>query len=82
MLAGASLHIYLVHWQIYPHLENSHPLLATLLSLLCGIGFWKLATAATPYVEGRVADAARSIRRVRRTPGRRFVGTEIGQLVK
>jgi len=35
-LASASLWIYLTHWQVYPHLEVDHPLLATLASLLVG----------------------------------------------
>ena len=39
MLAGASLSIYLTHWQVYPHLEMDHPFLATALSLLVGIGY-------------------------------------------
>ena len=30
VLAGASLFVYLTHWQVYPHLEDDHPLLATL----------------------------------------------------
>lgn len=36
-LASASLWIYLTHWQVYPHLEVDHPLLATLASLLVGV---------------------------------------------
>ncbi len=43
VLAAASLHIYLVHWQIYPHLEDRFPLLATLLSLAGGVLFWQAA---------------------------------------
>jgi acyl-CoA synthetase (AMP-forming)/AMP-acid ligase II len=41
VLAAASLYIYLVHWQIYPHLEDHFPLLATLLSLASGVAFWQ-----------------------------------------
>ena len=41
-LAGASLMTYLTHWQVYPHLEVDHPLLATLASLSVGIGAWWL----------------------------------------
>ena len=37
VLASASLWIYLTHWQVYPHLEVDHPLLATLASLLVGV---------------------------------------------
>jgi len=39
VVAGASLFIYLTHWQVYPHLEMDHPLLATLLSLAVGIAY-------------------------------------------
>jgi len=55
VLASASLYIYLAHWQIYPHLEDSYPLLATVLSLLGGIVFWQVATRASPYVEAFLA---------------------------
>lgn len=44
VLASASLYIYLSHWQIYPHLEDSHPLLASVLSLAGGVVFWQVAT--------------------------------------
>lgn len=43
VIASASLFVYLTHWQVYPHLENSVPLLATLLSFAVGIGYWWLA---------------------------------------
>jgi hypothetical protein len=39
VLAGASLSIYLTHWQVYPHLEWDHPFLATVLSLVVGVGY-------------------------------------------
>jgi hypothetical protein len=39
VLAGASLSIYLTHWQVYPHLELDHPWLATALSLAVGIAY-------------------------------------------
>jgi hypothetical protein len=42
-LAGASLFIYLTHWQLYPHLEDHHAFWATTLSLLLGIAVWRLA---------------------------------------
>jgi hypothetical protein len=44
VLASASLYVYLAHWQVYPHLEDDAPLLATLLSLVAGIAFWKVST--------------------------------------
>ncbi|PVG84564.1 AMP-dependent synthetase [Nocardioides gansuensis] len=39
-VAGASLWIYLAHWQVYPHLEDRWPLLATLASLAVGVAAW------------------------------------------
>lgn len=50
VLAAASMWIYLVHWEIYPHLEHRIPLLATLLSLVAGVAAW----AAWSRVEARV----------------------------
>ncbi len=41
LLASASLWIYLVHWQVYPHLEFRAPLAATLLSLAAGVIAWR-----------------------------------------
>jgi hypothetical protein len=41
-LAGASLFVYLTHWQVYPHLEMDHPLLALLSSLVVGVAYWWL----------------------------------------
>ncbi|HET7194986.1 MAG TPA: AMP-binding protein [Nocardioides sp.] len=40
VLAGASLFVYLTHWQVYPHLETNHPLLALLSSLVVGVAYW------------------------------------------
>ena len=52
-LAGASLFIYLTHWQLYPHLEDRHPFWATTLSLLLGIVVWRVARPALQAM-GRV----------------------------
>jgi acyl-CoA synthetase (AMP-forming)/AMP-acid ligase II len=46
LLASASMWIYLVHWEIYPHLENRIPIAATLLSLLAGVLAWRLWSRA------------------------------------
>ena len=54
VLAAASLYIYLSHWQIYPHLEDRFPLLATVLSLLGGIAFWQVSTRLVPAVADRL----------------------------
>ncbi|MEJ7741589.1 MAG: hypothetical protein WKF73_02980 [Nocardioidaceae bacterium] len=40
VLASSSLHIYLVHWLVYPRWENSYPLFALAASLAAGIAFW------------------------------------------
>lgn len=53
-LAGASLWIYLVHWQVYPWWEYRIPLVATLLSLAAGV------LACTIYTE--LAARARDVR--------------------
>jgi hypothetical protein len=45
-LAGASLFIYLTHWQVYPHLEVDHPYLALLSSLVVGVAYWWLTRPA------------------------------------
>jgi hypothetical protein len=51
-LAGASLYIYLTHWQVYPHLEDDYPALATLLSLVVGVLAWWVATRAERLLRG------------------------------
>jgi len=61
-LAGASLWIYLTHWQVYPYLEFRLPLAALGLSLLVGVAMWALAqrvggcarllSEPTPNLEG------------------------------
>uniref|UniRef100_UPI003563E613 hypothetical protein n=1 Tax=Nocardioides sp. TaxID=35761 RepID=UPI003563E613 len=42
VVAASSLFVYLTHWQVYPHLEDDYPLLATLASFAVGIGYWML----------------------------------------
>ena len=63
-LAGASMFIYLTHWQVYPSLENHLPWLATLLSLAVGVVAWKLYALAS----SRVSAMGRARRRRRRAP--------------
>ena len=43
VLASASLFVYVTHWQVYPHLEHSVPVLATALSFAVGVGYWRLS---------------------------------------
>ncbi|GAC1499889.1 MAG: AMP-binding protein [Pseudarthrobacter sp.] len=42
LLASASMHIYLVHWLVYPLLVGTSPALATAASLVAGIAYWTL----------------------------------------
>ena len=69
-LAGASLYIYLVHGQVYPHLEHHIPWLATVLSLLAGVVLWQLVERVTPAV-------VRAARRLAGVPRREW-GTIAG----
>ncbi|WP_205855610.1 AMP-binding protein [Phytoactinopolyspora endophytica] len=52
VLASASLYIYLVHWQVYPHLVAAHPGLAVFASLIAGIVLWRLTTHAMRFAAG------------------------------
>jgi len=49
-LAGASLYIYMIHWQVYPRLDQYSPVLAMVAALLAGIA----CAAATSYVRRSV----------------------------
>ncbi|EIV92348.1 acyl-CoA synthetase (AMP-forming)/AMP-acid ligase II [Frankia sp. QA3] len=42
-LAASSLYIYLTHWQVFPHLQNDHPVLALLASLAVGVAAGKVS---------------------------------------
>lgn len=57
-VAGASLFVYLTHWQVYPPFEQSAPWLGTLLSFVVGVLAYRLYIAAT----ARVSTAASRIR--------------------
>ncbi len=50
VLASSSLFVYLTHWQVYPHLEVDHPLLATLASFAVGIVVWRAYDRASALV--------------------------------
>ncbi|MGX5695031.1 AMP-binding protein [Agromyces soli] len=62
-LAGASMFIYLTHWQVYPPFEQSAPWLGTLLSLAVGVVAWRLYAAAS-------AGASRIVRAAWKAPAR------------
>jgi len=57
VLAGASLFVYLTHWQVYPHLETDHPLPALLASLAVGVGYWWLTRPALRRMGGWLRQA-------------------------
>jgi hypothetical protein len=40
LVASSSLFVYLTHWQVYPHLEDHYPVLATLASFAAGVAVW------------------------------------------
>jgi hypothetical protein len=57
LLASASMHIYLVHWLVYPLLTGISLPLAVAGSLAAGVAYWALcnraAGAATRYLARR-----------------------------
>ncbi|RZU54462.1 acyl-CoA synthetase (AMP-forming)/AMP-acid ligase II [Krasilnikovia cinnamomea] len=58
VLAGASLYIYLIHWQVYPLLQSYSRLLALAACLAAGVLFGTLvgwATRCLPRPRGRLA---------------------------
>lgn len=55
VLASASMWIYLVHWEVYPHLEHRIPVLATALSLAAGVLAWQCWTRAEAALKRRTA---------------------------
>ncbi|MCE5287956.1 MAG: AMP-binding protein [Nocardiaceae bacterium] len=58
VLAGASLYIYLVHWQILDPLAG-HPVPAIALSLVAGIAGWWLVSR-TGSISGRISELRRA----------------------
>ena len=57
-VAASSLFTYLTHWQVYPHLEVDHPLLATLASFAVGLACWRAYGAVAPRA-GAIARRSR-----------------------
>jgi hypothetical protein len=58
VLAGASLYIYLTHWQVYPRLAEHSALLAALASLAVGIAYAAVATRVAARLSPRRRRAA------------------------
>lgn len=68
-LAGASLYIYLTHFQVYPPLQRLHsPLFAVVGSLVVGIVAWALARRVIDRCEGALRRWTVSPRRAPRCP--------------
>lgn len=58
VVAGASLYIYLTHWQVYPTLLRlGGPLVASVGSVLVGVGVWCAARPVVTMIEGRFSRA-------------------------
>lgn len=54
VLAGASMFVYLSHWQVYPPFEQVAPWLGLLLSLVVGVLVWKAWTTVSTTVGSRL----------------------------
>jgi hypothetical protein len=66
-VAGASLFVYLTHWQVYPPFEQSAPWFGTLLSFVVGVVAYRLyvggsARAGAGWARVRRAAAPLSVR--------------------
>ncbi len=73
VMATSSLYIYLVHWQVFPRLRDTSPVLAVVASLAAGLVAWLVFTRGAPVV---VAVARAAVTRVTSVPiGRRLVQT-------
>jgi hypothetical protein len=52
VLAGASLYIYLVHWEVWPMFQGWYGLPSLVASLAAGIAFWWLVPRITMLFSG------------------------------
>jgi acyl-CoA synthetase (AMP-forming)/AMP-acid ligase II/acyl carrier protein len=61
VLASASLYVYLTHWLVYPELAKINWVLAVVVSLAVGVGYWALTVHGTALVRrlARLAQARR-----------------------
>lgn len=67
LLASASLHIYLVHWLVYPLVVDFSPALAVVASLAAGSAYWALCSQA-PAVIARAKTWRLSLSKSARVP--------------
>jgi acyl-CoA synthetase (AMP-forming)/AMP-acid ligase II len=79
-LAGASMFVYLTHWQVYPPFEQSAPLLGTVLSLAVGVVAWWTYRLTSARLGGaaRWAHAALAAHRARNAATRSADGRANG----
>lgn len=61
-VAGASLYIYLTHWQVYPAMLRHGPGVAAITSILVGILVWHVARRLTATIEDAINRAANNYR--------------------
>ena len=54
-LAGASLYIYLVHWEVFPLVHRTSKVLAFVVSMAVGYAVWVVARRVSAAVEARIA---------------------------
>jgi acyl-CoA synthetase (AMP-forming)/AMP-acid ligase II len=63
LVAGASLFVYLTHWQVYPLVRGTDPWLAVVVSLAVGVLYAEVAGRVTAVVERRTGQLLASARR-------------------
>jgi hypothetical protein len=54
LLAGSSLYIYLIHWQVYPLVKGISPLLALVVSLAAGVVYAAIVTRVVTRIAARL----------------------------
>jgi acyl-CoA synthetase (AMP-forming)/AMP-acid ligase II len=52
VLAGASLYIYLVHWEVWPMFDGWYGLPSLVASLVAGTALWLVASRAATFMSG------------------------------
>lgn len=70
LVAGASLFVYLTHWQVYPLVRATDPWLAVAVSLVVGVLYAAVAGRVTARAERWAGQLLVAARRARSTPAR------------
>jgi acyl-CoA synthetase (AMP-forming)/AMP-acid ligase II len=78
-LAAASLHIYVTHWSIYPHLEPRSPLAAAVASVALGLAYFEVCRRVGPVLgrAGRTSSLSCDIPPPRSEPARVGAGPRL-----